>query len=222
MFWDLYFDSNGSEWLAYLDWRLGNLNRLTCHLLNAHASKHISEPQSNRFFGGVLLQRELVDEFRRHFMYVVLSVAALLILGSYLVVTTLSIWLPPADILVPVKFSLVMIFFLWAVYTFAEAIQSYRRRNWLRLMFSFLSIVLLAGFVSLYDTARTFILNRFVLIDLSFLSVDIKLLATFGLVMAATFMAHSIYHFVWDRVLWASIRSLVTPLGKTQEERKQG
>jgi hypothetical protein len=60
------------------------------------------------------------------------------------------------------------------------------------------------------------------LIDLSFLSVDIKLLATFGLVMAATFMAHSIYHFVWDRVLWASIRSLVTPLGKTQEEHKQG
>jgi len=155
-------------------------------------------------------------------MYVVLSVAALLILGSYLVITTLSIWLPPADILVPIKFSLVMMFLLWTVYTFAEAIQSYRSRNWLRLMFSFLGIVLLAGFVSLYDTLRTFILNRFVLIDLSFLSVDIKLLATFGLVMAATFMAYSIYHFVWDRLLWANILSFTASLGKTKEKRKQG
>jgi hypothetical protein len=64
--------------------------------------------------------------------------------------------------------------------------------------------------------------NRFVLIDLSFLSVDIKLLGTFGLAMAATFMAYSIYHFVWDRLLWANILSLTASLGKTKEKGKQG
>ena len=89
------------------------------------------------------MQRELIEEFRKHFIYVVLSVAALLILGSYVVITVLSIWLPPADILIPIKFSLTMMFLFWAIYTLAEVIRYYRNRNWLRLMFSFLGVVLL-------------------------------------------------------------------------------
>ena len=74
----------------------------------------------------------------------------------------------------------------------------------------------------MFYSAATFIFNMSVSMDLGFLTIDIKLLATFGLLMAAAFMVYSIYHFVWDRLLWAGINSSDKRfLSKVPEQHKE-
>lgn len=150
-----------------------------------------------------------------------LSIAALLILGSYIVVTVFSIWHPPADILIPIKLSLTLGYLLSTIYLITEVVRCYRSRSWLGLIFSVLFVALFVGsFLGFFHSVVTFIFNMSVPTNLYFLTMDIKLLATFGLLMALAFIVYSIYHFVLDRVLWAGIHHSVNSFVRGLEQHK--
>lgn len=139
-------------------------------------------------------------------IYIVTYTISVLVVGSYVWAVLFSLWLGSYGILLPVKIALTSGFAVAVGYPLWDFITSARKRETGRLVFSGIALLVTSSMMlAFYNALSVFLLTSInePLINLTYMSFELKILITSGLVVIAVFFGLSFLHFMMSRAfMW--------------------